>query len=121
MSYERPNPALMPVKLCASLDTNATRHLNMDLTDILWHIANFIAPAFLTGALSAIATKLLWRRELQHVPLRILFVFASCGAVVALVGGLLIFKRDGTMAAYSAMVALCALMLWWRGFGPGRS
>ena len=95
-------------------------NLNMDLIDLFWHIANFIAPALLMGALSAAATKLLWRRELQHAPLRTLFAFASCGAVLALMGGLLIFQRDGTMAAYGAMVAMCTVMLWWRGFGPGR-
>ena len=34
--------------------------------------------------------------------------------------GLVLFERDGTMAGYGAMVAACAVTLWWRGFGPGR-
>ena len=44
--------------------------------------------------------------------------FVAC-ALVSL-AGLWFFGRDGKMATYAAIVAGCALTLWWRGFGPGR-
>jgi hypothetical protein len=45
----------------------------------------------------------------------------ACAASAAVVlAGLVLFGRDGRMAMYAAMVVVCALTLWWRGFGPGR-
>ena len=41
-------------------------------------------------------------------------VFVVC-AVVA-IAGLVVFGHDGKMATYAAMVAACALTLWWFGF-----
>jgi hypothetical protein len=92
----------------------------MGLLDALWHLSNLVLPAVVLGALSAALAKLLWRRELMGVPYGSLAwpASASCAAVV--LGGLVLFGRDGKMTTYAVMVATCALMLWWRGFQAGR-
>ncbi|MDP1898903.1 MAG: hypothetical protein Q8K96_00415 [Rubrivivax sp.] len=88
--------------------------------DALWHLANLFLPALGLGALSAALAKLLWRRQLGAVAWRQLAgpACAVCAAVA--LAGLVAFGRDGRMATYAAMVAACAVTLWWRGFGPGR-
>jgi hypothetical protein len=88
--------------------------------DVLWHLSNLFLPALALGAVAAGLAKLLWRRELGAVPYRRLAApaCAMCAAVVLV--GLALLGRDGKMATYGAMVAACALTLWWRGFGPGR-
>ena len=88
--------------------------------DALWHLLNFALPAFGVGLLSAAGAKLLWRRELAAKPWRGLARDASLAGLVVLVSGLLIFGQDGRMATYGAMVTVCALTLWWRGFRSAR-
>lgn len=88
--------------------------------DAFWHLANLFVPAFGLAALSAALAKLLWRRELKPVPWRRLAVPAALICSLTTIAGLVAFGQDGRMATYGAMVALCALTLWWRGFGPGR-
>ena len=88
--------------------------------DAFWHLSNLFLPALGLGAVAAALAKLLWRQELGAVPFRRLALpaCAACAAVVLV--GLVLLGRDGKMATYGAMVAVCALTLWWRGFGPGR-
>ena len=88
--------------------------------DALWHLLNFFAPAIGVGMLASLLAKLLWRRDLAAVSwLRLAFWSAgTCAAV--LVGGLLLFGRDGKMGTYAAMVLACAMSLWWAGFAPRR-
>ena len=88
--------------------------------DAFWHVANLFLPALGLGALAAALAKLFWRRELAAVAWTRLAgpACAACAAVV--LAGLLLLGQDGKMATYAAMVAACALTLWWRGFGPGR-
>ncbi|MDP3086544.1 MAG: hypothetical protein Q8N44_22975 [Rubrivivax sp.] len=81
---------------------------------------NLLLPAAALAALSAAGAKLLWRRELAPVSWRRLATGAFIAGSLALLAGLVIFGRDGRMASYGGLVAACALMLWWRGFGPGR-
>lgn len=88
--------------------------------DAFWHLLNFLLPALGLGMLSAAGAKLLWRRELAGMAWARLARDASLAAAAMLVGGLVAFRHDGRMATYAAMVVACALMLWWRGFGPGR-
>ncbi len=88
--------------------------------DALWHLGNLFAPALLLGALSAALSKLVWRRELAGVGWQRLAVPACAVAALVTVAGLVLLGRDGKMATYGAMVAACALTLWWQGFGPGR-
>jgi hypothetical protein len=88
--------------------------------DALWHLGNLFTPALLLGAISAGFSKLVWRRELAGVAWRRLAGPACAVAALVTVCGLVAFGRDGRVATYAAMVAGCALTLWWRGFGPGR-
>jgi hypothetical protein len=88
--------------------------------DAVWHLLNFVVPAFGLGLLSAAGAKLLWRRELAGTGWRRLARDASLASLLVLVAGLVLTGHDGRMATYAAMVAACALTLWWRGFGPGR-
>ena len=92
----------------------------MGALDALWHLVNLFLPALGLGALSAGATKLLWRRALAGVGWRRLAGPACAASATVVLAGLVVFGRDGKMATYAAMVAACAVMLWWRGFGPGR-
>jgi hypothetical protein len=85
--------------------------------DALWHLLNLFAPALGVGLLASAATKLLWRRELASVSLARLVVWACSAGALVTVAGLVVFGRDGRMATYGAMIAGCALALWWAGFG----
>ena len=88
--------------------------------DAIWHVLNFLLPAFSLGLLSAAGAKLLWRRELAGVAWKRLARDACIASALVLVAGLVAFRHDGRMATYGAMVLACAVMLWWRGFGPGK-
>ncbi len=88
--------------------------------DALNHLLNLFVVPLALGALAAALAKLAWRHDLAAVSWRRLAA-PACGACAAVVvAGLFIFGRDGKMATYGAMVAACAVTLWWRGFGPGR-
>jgi hypothetical protein len=88
--------------------------------DAFWHVTNLFLPALGLGALAAGLAKLLWRRELAAVPYKRLAVPACAATAAVVLAGLVLLGRDGKMATYGAMVAACAVTLWWRGFGPGR-
>ena len=88
--------------------------------DALNHLLNLFLPALGLGLLASAAAKLLWRRELTAVAWRRLAVPACVASAGVVLGGLVLFGRDGKMATYGAMVVVCSFTLWWRGFGPGR-
>ena len=88
--------------------------------DAFWHLANLFLPALMLGAIAAALAKLLWRRELAAVAWRRLAWPAAAAGALVTAAGLVIFGHDGKMATYAAMVVACALMLWWRGWRPGR-
>ena len=84
--------------------------------DAAWHLLNFIAPALGVAGLASALAKLLWRRELAAVPWRRLALWAAGAGVLVLIGGMVLFGRDGKMATYAALVVASALALWWVGF-----
>jgi len=88
----------------------------MGVLDSVWHLLNFVAPAIGVALLAASLAKLAWRRELAAVSWRRLALSAALAGVLVLVGGLLLFGRDGRMATYAALVVATALALWWVGF-----
>jgi len=88
----------------------------MSPLDGLWHLLNFVAPALGVAVLAASLAKLAWRRELASVSWRLLVTCAAVAGMLALVGGLVVFGRDGKMATYGALVIATALTLWWVGF-----
>ena len=88
--------------------------------DLLWHLLNFFAPAVGMGLMATLLAKLLWRRALAGARWTRLIGGVTAACAVVLVAGLVGFGHDGKMATYAAMVLVCALMLWWLGFGVGR-
>lgn len=92
----------------------------MGFFDALNHLLNLLLPALAVAAIAAGLAKGLWRRELAAVSWRRLWELAALANLGVLLAGLLLLGRDGRMSTYLAMVAVTALALWWRGFGPGR-
>jgi hypothetical protein len=94
----------------------------MSPLDAFWHLLGLVLPALMTGVLASAAAKwLLWRAELRRVRWRRLAAWACGAGSLALLGGLVLLGRDGRIASYGAMVAACALALWWAGFVRPRS
>lgn len=89
----------------------------MTALDALIHLLNFLLPALLLGSIAALLAKLVWLRALGGVPLLRLAGWGTGGALLALVGGLILTGRDGAMATYGAMVLACAAALGWAGWG----
>lgn len=88
--------------------------------DAIGHLLNLFLPALALAGLAAGVAKLLWRRALAGVRWQRLAAPAAVANAATVLAALLFFGRDGTMAMYAALVAVCAFTLWWRGFGPGR-
>jgi hypothetical protein len=88
--------------------------------DALWHLLNFFAPALLVSAMAAALTKLLWWRQLRSASWGRLWAWSATFAGAVSIAGLVVLGRDGKMLTYGAMVASCALGLWWSAFGPNR-
>lgn len=84
----------------------------MNPLDGLWHVLGLIAPTLVTGCLTALLAKLLWRRQLASIKL-----VRMCGSAVAF-GGLafavvtVLVGRDGQMASYGVMALGCATGAW---------
>ena len=87
--------------------------------DAIGHLLNLFYPAVVLGLMATGLAKLLWRRELAVAPFKRLALPAVLACAVVTLAGLVLFRQDGKMATYGAMVLACALVLWWRGFGPG--
>lgn len=92
----------------------------MSPLDALWHLLNFLFPALGVAVLASGAAKLFWRHELAGVGWRRLILWTAAAGAAALVGGLVVFGRDGKMASYAALVLASAGALWWLGFGARR-
>lgn len=84
----------------------------MNAGEAAWHLLNFLAPAAVAGALSAALAKLIWREALRGVGWLRLAAWAGGGCALALLGGLLLWGRDGRMATYGAMLIADAAGLW---------
>ena len=84
--------------------------------DALWHLLNFFAPALGVALLTTALAKVVWRRELAQAPWRRLLAWSAAAGALALIGGLVVFGRDGRMATYGALVAATGLALWLSGF-----
>ena len=83
--------------------------------DALWHLINFFGPAIGVGLIAAGLCKLCWRKALRPVGFVRLALWAMAAGVMALIGGLVLFGRDGKMATYFLLMAAISLALWWRG------
>jgi hypothetical protein len=80
--------------------------------DLLIHLSNFMAPALCLALLMALGGRLFVGKG-APVPLwwfQVAVNFIAGFAV--LVAGLWFFGRDGKMATYAALVAVCAVSQW---------
>ncbi len=81
--------------------------------DLLNHLLNFAAPAFVVGLLLALVAPVFYRKvSLAQNSLTQVAINFVVGLVV-LVAGLVFFGRDGKMATYAGMVLACAVSQWW--------
>lgn len=92
----------------------------MSPLDALWHLLNFLAPAWVVAALVAVLAKLLWRQAIKSQTWRRLALWGGIGGSVGLIAALALFGRDGKMAGYGLMIVAVALPQWWLAFRPGR-
>jgi len=79
--------------------------------DLVNHLLNFVAPAAFVALALALAGRWFVR---QPAPLRwwqLAAIHFAVGVAV-LVGGVLLFGRDGKMATYTALVLACATSQW---------
>lgn len=83
--------------------------------DALWHLVNFFGPAIGVGLIASGLCKLIWWKALRAVPFAVLAGWAMAAGAAALIGGLVLFGRDGRMATYFLLIAASTLALWWRG------
>ena len=79
----------------------------------IWHVLNFVAPMIVVGALMALSTKTLWRRELRSVPIVRLAGFASAAACMGYAGAVAWLGREGAVVTYAVMLISTALAVGW--------
>jgi Na+/H+-dicarboxylate symporter len=84
----------------------------LDALDLFWHLANFVLPAIVVGALSAGLCKLIWRRALARSAWWTLAWQASAAGLAVLVAGLVVTGHDGRMITWAALVVACAVVPW---------
>ena len=84
----------------------------MDALGLFWHLANFVAPAFGVGVLSALLCKAFWRRSLARVSWFTLAWQASLAGLAVLIVGLVATGHDGKQVTYAALVIVCGLVPW---------
>jgi hypothetical protein len=85
----------------------------MSPLNAIWHLANWLAPAWCVAAMMALGLKLLWRRELRTLAWRRLLIWGGVGGSAGLLVALLLLGRDGKMAGYGLMILAIALPQWW--------
>jgi len=83
----------------------------MSLLDLLNHLVNFVAPALAVGFLCALAGRVFGPKAGVSAWWIQGAVNTGAGAV-ALLGGLILSGRDGTMAAYVALMLACGTSQW---------
>ncbi len=84
----------------------------MDALDLFWHLANFVLPAIVVGALTAALCKAFWRRTLARTSWFTLAWQSSAAGLVVLIAGLVITGHDGRMVTWAGLVIACAIVPW---------
>jgi hypothetical protein len=84
----------------------------MSLLDLLNHLLNFIAPALVVGFLCALAGRAFGWRAAGARPWWAQGALNAAVGTAALLGGLVVMGRDGTVAAYAALVIASGTSQW---------
>jgi hypothetical protein len=92
----------------------------MDPLDAVWHVLNFLAPAFGVGLMAPSLARLVWRDDMNGTTWPRLMAWTTGASVLVLVLGLVLTGHDGRMATYAAMIVVAATCLWWFGFRPSK-
>jgi hypothetical protein len=80
--------------------------------DLLYHVLNFVAPAFVVGILLAFCAPMFMKNKPLAQVRSAQVAINTIAGVSALMAGLLFFGRDGKMASYAAMVVASATSQW---------
>lgn len=84
----------------------------MGLLDLLNHLLNFVAPALVVGCLLAFVAPFFSKKRPAAPALLAQAAINTVAGIVALALALWFFGRDGKMAAYAALVVVCASSQW---------
>lgn len=85
----------------------------MGVLDFLVHLLNFVAPAVVIALLVTALARVFWPKLAFANVLYREFAINVIVCIFFSLAGLWYFGRDGTIAAYTAMVAGCATSQWW--------
>lgn len=80
--------------------------------DLLNHLLNFAAPALFVAAAVTLAGRWVVGKPAAGPPWRVQWAVNAGIGVAVLLGGLLLFGRDGKMATYAALVLAAATSQW---------
>lgn len=84
----------------------------MDLLALLNHLLNFTAPAAFVALVLVLAARFLGGRGAGAGRWWVQWAFTFAAGVLVLLGGLVLFGRDGAMATYTALVVVCGTVQW---------
>lgn len=84
----------------------------MGFSDLINHLLNFVAPAVVVGSMLALAGWFFTRKVPKRRAAIAQAAINSVAGLVALALALWFFGRDGKMAAYAALVVVCATSQW---------
>jgi hypothetical protein len=80
--------------------------------DFSIHLLSFFAPAFVVAILVALAGRVVLPHNKPPARWWLPFVLNFLAGAAALVGGLVLFGRDGKMLTYAAMLVCIASTQW---------
>ncbi len=86
----------------------------MDLIDLIWHLAGFLAPALFVAPLVVVLSRVLDKKRAATPGWRARIAINFTVCVVVLVLGLVLTGQDGRMLTYGALVLASAAAAWWR-------
>ena len=83
--------------------------------DLLWHLAGFLAPAAGVALLVSLFARVLLPASSGARSWKTAVTVDFLAGTAALVAGLLLFGRDGTMLTYATLVVACGTSQWLLG------
>ncbi|MFC5498737.1 hypothetical protein ACFPOE_14415 [Caenimonas terrae] len=83
--------------------------------DFFWHLCGLLAPALGVGLLVSLAGRTLLPEGARPASWLAAWMVAFLAGSAALLAGLALTGRDGTMAAYAGLVLACATSQWLLG------
>ena len=87
----------------------------MGLIDFLWHLAGFLAPAAALALLVSLSARILLPGTAGAGSWKTAVTIDFVAGVAALLAGLWLFGRDGTMLTYACLVLACGTSQWMLG------